>query len=200
MDYKENDYELIYLINENNEEAKEIFYKKYSHLVELKAKKYYSYVKNSGIEYSDIVQEGMIGLSKAINSFKDEKNTLFSTYANKCIEMHLLSFIRSSTNLKNHILNNSISLDYEINSSGNTLKDFIKDKSNIDPEDIIIKEEKNLEIKEFSDKKFTPLERDVFNLRNKGLKYSEIAKELNITKKSAEHAMSRVRKKIEKIR
>lgn len=200
MTYQENDYELIYLINENNEEAKELFYKKYSNLVSLKAKKYYSCIKKSGIEFNDIYQEGMIGLSNAINGFRNEKNTTFTTYANKCIDMHLLSYIRKITNGRNLILNNSISLDDEMTENGTPLREFLKDEKNIDPEQMLLKNEMSEEIKELGTKKFTTLEKNVFNLRNKGLSYKEISKELNVTKKSAEHAMSRVKKKIEKIK
>lgn len=200
MEYQDSDYELIYLINENNEEAKEIFFNRYKELVEIKAKKYYPYVNSHGVELNDLVQEGMIGLSNAINGFRNEKNTLFSTYANKCIEMHLLSFVRLATNGRNFILNSSVSLDDKITPTGTPLKHFIKDVKNVNPEELVINNETNAEIKNISLNKFTALEKQVFDLRTKGLSYKEISTKLNITKKSAEHAMSRAKKKIEKIK
>ena len=88
--YKDhNDYELLYLVSENNEDAKEIFFDKYKSIVELKAKKLYPYVMNKGYELNDLIQEGMIGLSQAINDYKEQKNVQFSTFASICIERQI---------------------------------------------------------------------------------------------------------------
>lgn len=199
MLYEDNDYELLYLINENNEQAKEIIYKKYENVVRIKSKKYYPYIKNSGIEFNDLVQEGLIGLSNAINAFKNEKNVTFSTFANKCIDLHLLSYIRKIKNTKNIILNNSISID-NINDYGTPIKDFVRDKKNISPEELLIKEEIQNNISNVIENKFTVLEKKVFNLRTKGYKFKEISEELGISIKSAQHAMKRAKNKLENLK
>ena len=103
--YKDhNDYELLYLVSENNEDAKEIFFDKYKSIVELKAKKLYPYVMNKGYELNDLIQEGMIGLSQAINDYKEQKNVQFSTFASICIERQIMTFVRDVTRQKHIIL------------------------------------------------------------------------------------------------
>ena len=94
MNYEDNDYELLYLISENNESAKEIFYDKYKPTVEVKAKKYFRAVKGNGIELNDLIQEGMIGLSNAISDYQEQKNIKFYTFAATCIERNILTYIR----------------------------------------------------------------------------------------------------------
>lgn len=81
MDYKEyNDNELLYYVNEANEEATEIIYKKYEPLINNLARKIINYCKNSGVEINDLVQEGMLGLSKALEQYKDNKDASFYTF------------------------------------------------------------------------------------------------------------------------
>ena len=70
----ENDYELLYLISENNEEANEVIFKKYNPIIEYYAKKYLPLVSNKGIDYNDLYQEGLIGLNSAIEGYRDQKD------------------------------------------------------------------------------------------------------------------------------
>ena len=199
MQYEENDYELLYLVSENNDDAKEILYDKYKNLIQIKAKLYYPYVKNYGVELNDLIQESMIGFTKAINGFKDQKNTSFSTFVNKCIDFHLRSYIRSITNNKNIILNKSISMDTP-NENGTPIKDFISDNNGNDPESFFISEELKNNINEISSTKFTDIEKKVFDLRTEGFTFKEISKKLDITIKSAQHAMKRAKNKLENIK
>ena len=91
MNYKDyNDYELLSYIAENNEEANNIMIKKYEPLINKIAKKMISHCKNNGLELSDLVQEGMIGLNHAIEKYRERENILFYTYAKKCIERMLI--------------------------------------------------------------------------------------------------------------
>ena len=145
MEYT-NDSELLYLISENNEEAKEMFYKKYQTQIEIIAKKYFLLVKSSGIELNDIIQEGMMGLTEAINNYKDQKNVKFSTFAKICIERKILTYVRANTNTKNKLLNNSLSIDQTISSNGRPLADFLKDENIVNPEDVFINNENKEEI------------------------------------------------------
>ena len=94
MNYEEyNDYELVYLAKESNTDANEILFSKYSPIVYNYSKMYEKYVKNSGLEANDLIQEGMLGLNSAINSFDESKNVLFYTYAATCIKRTMLSAI-----------------------------------------------------------------------------------------------------------
>lgn len=128
--YKDqNDYELLYLVSENNEEANEMFYKKYKPIIEIKANKMYPAIKNKGYELNDLIQEGMIGLSQALKDYKEQKNVTFSTFANLCINRQMLTFIRNINRQKHKILNDSISIDSSYDKTGNPLmnsKFFVK--------------------------------------------------------------------------
>lgn len=198
MQYVEDDTELLYMIYEDNEEAKEAFYKRYENRINIISKKYYNYVKTCGLDLNDLIQEGMMGLTEAINSYKDHKDAKFTTFANICIERKILSLVRTCTNTKNKLLNNSISIDTTENSGGQKLIELIKDETNLDPEEISIFYEDSKEIFSSLYENLTKQEKDVFILRIKGFTYNEISKILNITKKSAQKSMERAKEKIEK--
>ena len=131
----ENDNELLYLIKEENEAAKNLFYEKYTPVVEAKAKKYFTQIQNKGYEMNDLIQEGMIGLANAINDYVPEKDVKFITFANLCIDRQIISFIRDVSRNKHQVLNSSVSLDAENRVSGRSLLDIINDNNvEIDPE------------------------------------------------------------------
>ena len=112
MDYKDyNDYELLDYIAENNEDANNIMYKKYEPLIYKTAKRMYKYGKKLGLDLNDLIQEGMLGLSKAIESFDENGDTMFYTYAKLCIERKILSSVISSGRSHQKVLNESISID-----------------------------------------------------------------------------------------
>ena len=198
MDYEENDYELLYLIRESNEEAKEYLYKKYTPIVELKAKKYYEFCKNNGYELNDLIQEGMIGLTSAINDFEDNKTAKFATFANICIDRQLVNFIRNVNRQKHQILNESVSIDAE-NKKGITLLDVLND-TNPSPEESFFLLEEQEELKDKIKEKLTDKEKEVFDLRFEGFTYQEIAMLLNISKKSVEGSIFRIRQKINEVK
>ena len=126
MDYKDfNDYELLNYIAEGNEDANNIIIKKYEPLINKIALKMLPYCKNNGLDLSDLVQEGMIGLNHAIEKYQEMGNTLFYTYAGKCIERKIISVVISSNRNKNKILNESISYDDD----ENLIIKFIKDSN-----------------------------------------------------------------------
>ena len=176
--YKDhNDYELLYLVSENNEDAKEIFFDKYKSIVELKAKKLYPYVMNKGYELNDLIQEGMIGLSQAINDYKEQKNVQFSTFASICIERQIMTFVRDVNRQKHKILNDSLSIDSTIDKKGRPLMEIAFDEKN----------RKSV---------LTDKEYEVFELRLQGFYYQEMALLLNTTRKSIDGTISRIKSKI----
>ena len=140
MEYKDfNDYELLNYIAEGNEDANNIIIKKYEPLINKIALKMIPYCKNNGLDLSDLVQEGMIGLNHAIERYHEMGNTLFYTYAQKCIERKIISVVISSNRNKNKILNESISYDDD----ENLLLRFVKSQEPSPEEEIL-----NLEIEE----------------------------------------------------
>jgi len=195
MNYKENDYELLYMIKEENEEAKELFYDKYKPLVEMKAQKFYEYVKNKGYELNDLIQEGMIGLSNAINDYEENKDIKFITFANVCIERQLLNFLRDINRHKHQVLNTSVSIDAE-NKGGITLLDILNDDNNPSPEDTFMLLEEQKELKDEIKEVLTEKEKEVFDLRYEGFTYQEIARLLNMSKKAVDGTISRIKQKI----
>lgn len=193
-----NDYELVYLIGEENEDALNVLYEKYKPIVILKLKKYIKYAKKIGLEYSDLFQEGMIGLSEAIANFKTKKDVQFSTFANLCIERQLFSALTRASRKKHNILNDSLSLDNSINDDDVTLLDFVFDKS-ADPSLYVESIENKKELYEKLSNVLTTLEKEVFNLKVNNFDYKEISMLLNKSYKSVDSAIQRIRAKVKKI-
>lgn len=196
--YKDNDYELLYLISENNEEAKELFYKKYIPIIELKAKKFTKFVESKGYDYNDLVQEGMIGLSKAIKDFSDQKDVQFTTFANLCIERQMFSFMRNISTGRHKPLNESLSFDTTTNTYGKPLINILDDK-NINPETTFIESEEKEDLYNDIVSVLKDIEIEIFELRAKGFSYKEISSILNITEKSVGKHIERIKEKISKM-
>ena len=160
MEYADyNDYELLEFISEGNEDANNIIIKKYEPLINSIASKMFNHCKNNGIEYSDLVQEGIIGLDYALKHFSEEKNTIFYTYVKTCIERKMLSYLLSTTRLKHKVLNDSISFDNESNMLDKVLTDELNN-----PESIIESIERENELIKRVRKKLTSFEEQVFSL------------------------------------
>ena len=190
----ENDYELLYLIKEENEDAKNIFYEKYRPMVEMKAKKYFSQIQNKGYELNDLIQEGMIGLSSAIKDYNQDIKTKFITFANVCIERRMINFIREVNRQKHQLLNSSLSID-NTNVSGMSLLNVLSDDS-YNPESSFMILEEQEQLKDAMKKNLTDFEKEVFDLRFEGFSYQEIAILLNKSIKSIDGTIRRIKQKI----
>ena len=190
----ENDYELLYLIKEENEDAKNMFYEKYRPMVEMKEKKYFSQLQNNGYELNDLIQEGMIGLSSAIKDYKQDEKTKFITFANVCIERRMINFIREINRQKHQALNSSLSID-NTNVSGMSLLNVLSDDS-YNPESSFMILEEQEQLKDAMKKNLTDFEKEVFDLRFEGFTYQEIAILLNKSIKSIDGTIRRIKQKI----
>lgn len=195
----EDDFELAYLVSENNEEAKDMFYEKYRPIIEIKARKYKNFVELRGYDLNDLIQEGMMGLSQAIRDYSYQKNVKFNSFANLCIDRQLSSFIRNIDREKHKLLNSSVSIDTTTNSIGRPLIDLVLDGKNLDPEKSFIQIEEESELYTKIKEKLTETENEVFDLRIQGFSYKEIASILNITEKSVGGSISRIKVKINNI-
>lgn len=192
MDYKNyNDYELLSYVSEGNEEANNIIIKKYTPLINKFATKMYAYCKNNGLDKSDLIQEGMIGLSHAIDRYQEMADATFYTYAKLCIERKIISAVLSSNRNKNKILNESISFDDD----ENMLLKIVRDSSP-NPEEIIVDSENEENIINKIKKVLTPLEEEVFSLLISGFKYKEIAQIIDKEEKSVDNTIQRIKNKI----
>ncbi len=190
-----NDYELLDQVADN-EFATETLFEKYKPLIYGIAKKAYYTRQNTGLEMNDLIQEGMIGFSIAINTFDDQKKTTFFTYARTCIMRRVNSTIVAANRLKHQILNESISVEI-LDSETNTDNQILSDTKN-NPEILLIENENVLEIKKIIDSELTEFEKKVCDLKTTGFDYKEIAEILNKTPKSIDNAFSRIKAKIQK--
>lgn len=199
MKYTEyNDYELLNYISEQNEDAKNIMFKKYEPLILSISKKMLNYVPNAGLELNDLVQEGMLGLSNAMETFRESKETLFFTYAKTCIKRKIIDQVISSRRLKHKILNESISLE-ETDSEGNEFAiDYLLKDNSSNPEELIINGEKKEEFLKEVNEVLTPLEIQVFDLRINGFNYKEISEILDKDSKAIDNALQRIKTKLKK--
>ncbi|MDD6879625.1 MAG: sigma-70 family RNA polymerase sigma factor [bacterium] len=131
MEYKSiNDFEVLYMISENDENAYELMYKKYSPLVSKFAKEYAKKFNNIGIEYDDIFQQGMYGLSIAIKKYNSNEKTLFYTFALTCVKREMINLLRKSITNNNNLLNRAISIDEPIYDNGLILEEVCEDNRN----------------------------------------------------------------------
>ena len=177
------DEEIISQIKSGDKDALSYLLEKYKNLVNIKVSKYFMI----GAEKEDILQEGMIGLFKAIQSFNEEKQNSFKSFANICIERQLITAIKSSNRQKHMPLNTYLSLNtaaYDNNEDDSVeLIDTFNSKTAEDP-----LENKNL----------SKFEKQVLDRYLKGESYVTIAKRLDSPVKSVDNAIQRIRKKASK--
>ena len=192
-----NDNELIYLIYDFNEDANRILHEKYYKIIKIKVAKYRALAKRIGLDTCDLMQEGLLGLEEAINSYIDNKDMKFSSFANMCIERQILSVLNYHSRKKHTFLNDSCSIDVE-DEKGRTMLDYSL-KSDIDPLMMMEKEEEKNSIYDLMTKDLSKLEKEVFELKLNGLDYREIARLLNKSYKSIDSALQRIRVKLKKI-
>ena len=194
-----NDEELIEMVHQGNIDALDFLITKYRLLARAKAKSYFLI----GADKEDIVQEGMIGLYKAIRDFKGDKLSSFRAFAELCITRQIITAIKTATRQKHIPLNRSISLSIPINKSsdeedeGITLMDIIKNNVSPSPEEEVISKENVEDINEYIIKALSNLEIQVLHLYIDGKNYKEIAKVLDKTPKSIDNALQRIKKKLE---
>lgn len=197
MDYKElkeyNDYELLDYVADYNEDAHNMLFQKYRPLIVSTATKMIKSSNALGIETNDLIQEGMVGLSMAITTFEDKKDTLFYTYAKKCIERKMISLMVSASRQKHRILNESLSIESGENSS--TL-DYLLFDDTTNPERMIINTEVQKELITKIKDILTEFEWQVFELKTNGFNYHEIADILDKDSKAIDNAIQRIRNKI----
>ncbi|MFI3307117.1 MAG: sigma-70 family RNA polymerase sigma factor [Mycoplasmatota bacterium] len=195
MDYKEfNDFELLSYIGEQNEEANEIMYKKYQPLIKSLARQLFDRNFSNSFELNDLIQEGMIGLNKAIVEFNDSKETIFYTFAYTCIKTTMISYIVKHNRQKNKILNESISL--EIEEDDYKKNEFMLEDNSLNPEVVLINNEFKKELMQIAKNNLTSFELEVFELKLKNFNYKEIAEILKKDSKSIDNALQRIKSKM----
>ena len=190
------DEDLIEIIRLGDESAFDYLINKYRELVNIKVSKYYII----GAERDDIVQEGLIGLFKAIKSYKSDMKNSFKSFANMCIERQLITAIKTSNRQKHMPLNSYLSLnisayDEEESNSDTSLIDVIDTRLTEDPLDMLTKKEYYQTIENTIDKSLSDFEKKVLNKYINGKSYVQIAQDLDTPVKSIDNAIQRIRKK-----
>ena len=170
---------------------------KYNNVVNMKASKFFAV----GVEKEDIIQEGLIGLYKAIQSYDTDKQNSFKSFANMCIERQLITMVKSANRQKNIPLNSAFSLNSPVYDEGDSdVIETLNTNSIEDPLDTITKKEYFSQIQLKIDENLSDFEREVLNHYKQGKSYATIAKEVNSKVKSVDTAIQRIRKKANKIK
>ena len=185
------DEELINQIRENDPQALNEIIERYKSLIEIRVSNYFI----NGAEKDDLMQEGRIGLFKAIMNYDAEKDASFNTFANLCIERQLINAVKNSNRQKHMPLNNYVSLNGSDDDSSSENIDTVLNNSVEDPLDTITKKEYMNEINDTLDKNLSDFEKNVLDLLLKGYKYEEIAQKLDSNSKAIDNAIQRIRKK-----
>ncbi|MGE7113186.1 MULTISPECIES: RNA polymerase sporulation sigma factor SigH [Lysinibacillus] len=191
-----NDEELIEMVHQGNTDALDYLITKYRLLVRAKARSYFLI----GADKEDIVQEGMIGLYKAIRDFKGDKLASFRAFAELCITRQIITAIKTATRQKHIPLNSYVSLDKPIfdEESDRTLMDVLTGAIMDDPEELMIHREEFGYLEEKMSEILSELELQVLALYLDGQSYHEISAKLNRHVKSIDNALQRVKRKLER--
>ena len=193
------DEQLIKLEKKHDEVATDVLIERYRDIVNAKVSKYYI----AGAEKDDIIQEGLIGLFKAIKNFDETKQKSFKSFANLCVERQIITAIKGSNRQKHIPLNSYVSLtdnSYE-NSEGDEesqLLDVISSNETEDPLETVTKNEYYDNVKTTINKSLSNFEKEVLNRYIEGESYIQIAKSLNSPVKSIDNAIQRIRRKTAK--
>lgn len=190
------DEEVVELCHQGDNLAEEYLLDKYKNFVRSKARSYFLI----GADHEDIVQEGMIGLYKAIRDFRPEKLSSFHAFAELCITRQIITAIKTATRQKHIPLNSYVSLNKPLydEESDRTLMDVIVEGRVSNPEEILINREDLVNINDKIKEVLSGLEQEVLDAYLDGKSYQEIAESLGRHVKSIDNALQRVKRKLEK--
>lgn len=189
------DEEIADLAKHGNVEALEYLINKYKNFVRAKARTYFLI----GADREDIIQEGMIGLYKAIRDYRGDRQASFRAFAEICVTRQIITAIKTATRQKHIPLNSYISLNKPVfdEESERTLGEVVTTDKASNPEDLFINQENLLDIESTMHRILSPLEQEVVALYLEGKSYVEIAQQLNRHVKSVDNALQRVKRKLE---
>lgn len=190
------DPQLVVTAREGNDAALEHLLHKYKNFVKIKARAYFLI----GADWDDLVQEGMIGLYKAIRDYRDDRQASFRAFAELCITRQIITAIKTATRQKHIPLNSYVSLNrpvYFEDESDRLLADLLCGEEITDPVDLIISGEEMQSMRSSFSKILSELEAKVLKLYIDGRSYQEIADDLERHVKSVDNALQRIKRKIE---
>lgn len=192
------DEELVLMAQNGDDAAQEYLLDKYKSLVRAKSRAYFLI----GADSEDIIQEGMIGLYKAVRDYNEEKNASFRSFAELCVNRQMITAIKAATRQKHQPLNSYVSLNKPVyeEESEQTYMDFLQSSSDslLNPEALLIGQENKSFLEDQMVKNLSSFETRVLILYLQGRSYFEIAHVLDKPEKSIDNALQRVKKKLEK--
>lgn len=190
------DEEIVDIARAGSTDAQEYLIQKYKSFVRAKARAYFLV----GADHEDIIQEGMIGLYKAIRDFRADRLASFKAFAELCITRQIITAIKTATRQKHIPLNSYVSLNRPIydEDSDRTLLDIMPGNHVLDPEEVVISSEEMGNMEEKITEILSDLEWQVLNSYLDGKSYLEIAHELQRHVKSVDNALQRVKRKLER--
>ncbi len=170
--------------------------------------KYFVYVRNKSLSYyiagadrDDIIQEGMIGLFKAVRDFSSERGVTFRTFADVCVTRQILTAVKNASRQKHAPLNFYVSLNKSVTDGDDdsTLADILGQAKGSNPEEILLEKEKADTLGLEMSRLLSDFELHVLSLYLQGKSYADIGKEIGKSPKSVDNALQRIKKKFEKI-
>ena len=192
------DEELVLMAQNGDDTAQEYLLDKYKSLVRAKSRAYFLI----GADSEDIIQEGMIGLYKAVRDYNEEKNASFRSFAELCVNRQMITAIKAATRQKHQPLNSYVSLNKPVyeEESEQTYLDFLQSSSSslLNPEALLIGQENKSFLEDQMVKNLSSFETRVLVLYLQGRSYFEISRVLDKPEKSIDNALQRVKKKLEK--
>ncbi len=188
------DEEVVQLARTGTPGAAEFLITRYRSLVENKAKAYFVL----GADHDDVVQEGMIGLCKAIRDFREDRLNKFRPFAELCVTRQIITAVKTATRHKHAPLNASVSLNqgFTEDASDGSLLDVLPDRRSDTPEYSLLKSKFSQNLDELASGSLSELERGVLMSYLAGKSYREMSVELHCRTKSIDNALQRVKRKI----
>lgn len=192
------DEELILRIRDGEHEITDYICDKYKDLVRAKARSMFIL----GGDTEDLIQEGMIGLFKAVRDYDCGRDASFSTFADLCISRQMYTAVQAAGRKKHTPLNTYISLYEKVSgkedSEENVLIEALADKVEISPEEMFLDRERVRYFDEVIENELSPFEKQVLELHLTGMGYGQIAKVLGRDEKATDNALQRLKNKIRK--
>ena len=190
------DEKLIPIARDGQDKAIDELFERYKNFVRAKARSYFLI----GADREDIIQEGMIGLYKAIRDYREDKQSSFRAFAELCITRQMITAIKSATRQKHIPLNSYVSLNKPVYDDGSdrTLIDMLSSTKSTNPEDLIIGREDYEAVESCIGEELSKFEKQVLLSYLLGKSYQQIGMELNRQPKAVDNALQRVKRKLEK--
>ena len=200
MEYRDySDSELISMINEESEDAKDILFEKYKYIIDIIVKKYKVMANTLGIEYHDLYQEALLGFIDATRNYDADKEAGLPRFITVCVERKLQVAVIKAGRIKNKIIYDSLSLEHSYDYFKQPLMYIISDNNENNPLKNIVSEEDFKELSDNIKEALSDSEYEVYTLMIGGLNYQEIATLLDRSPKQIDNSIQRIKTKVKKI-